>query len=165
MTTMTRPTGFADTQQLFVQMAKASIRMLFAQFGKGDREKFKGTMLKLMDIALSEDEADDAADFTFEPAKPATAPVTVPERQSYRREAKLTSARSLFEVVWCGKAIGDHSYNSLLAIRRDGNEADAIIKACGEVAESDRWRTVKQLLGGKEAKLRAAVPHIFGKAA
>jgi hypothetical protein len=141
-------------------------------------------MIRLMDIALDEGDADD---FHFEPGhldasrkwpnhlfpaqdgESGASRLVTSQRLETRRAAKLTSAKSVFDVVWCGKPIGDHSYNSVLAIRLNGNEADMIIKAIGEVPEADRWRSMKELITGtkkeKEAKLRAAVPHLFGKVA
>ena len=68
--------------------------------------------------------------------------------------AKTKLSRSLFETVFCGQAIGSHSWRSLAAIRDDGALAQAFIDEIGEIGEDDKDRSVRELLGGSEARIR-----------
>lgn len=70
---------------------------------------------------------------------------------------KQALAKSLFETLWLGKAIGSWSYRGLLSIQKDGEVASALIAEIGEIGEDDKDREVIQLLGGSEERLRRAL--------
>ena len=42
------------TSSIFIGIAKPLIKGLYAQFGDGDKTKFKGQMIRLMDLVLDD---------------------------------------------------------------------------------------------------------------
>ncbi len=90
------------------------------------------------------------------------APSVIPKQPTQDQIAsairgKQALAKSLFETLWLGKAIGSWSYRGLLSIQKDGEVASALIAEIGEIGEDDKDREVIQLLGGSEERLRRAL--------
>jgi len=70
---------------------------------------------------------------------------------------KATLAKSLFDRFWLGKSVGDWSYRGLVGVDRDGQFARALRDEIGEIAEGDKDRNVRELLGGDEKRLHKVI--------
>ena len=87
-------------------------------------------------------------------AKPVAPRITSQDILDGRLAAKNSGANSLFGTAWLGKSIGAWSYRGIVAVSKDGEFARALLSEIGKIGEADKDRTLHELLGGSESRLR-----------